>query len=231
MPGDRQSFSKETWNNIIEWRIALIDAIDNSEHEIDASNWGSDRDEEQTLSHADIRAWCIKWGHAWPIPSPNPLPAHDAECLQRLRFAEAERERLQKENTKLNKAIRDANTLLVDKREISTATDTQTLITQVEQLTAECHSTRRENQQLRALIPPLPNDLLTIIFAVQREFWIEWSKDTPRPKSEVIVGWIKENFPKQVPSDFLAATIDKIACPINRDPSAKSSLRAGNITP
>lgn len=75
------------WAKIDRWHKALIDAVGDvasPESEIAGSTWGGNRYSEQMLSHADIRAWCAKRGHVWPIPDPNPMPAGEAELIERL---------------------------------------------------------------------------------------------------------------------------------------------------
>lgn len=45
------------------------------------------------LSHADVRAWCAKWGYPWPIPDMDPQPEAGAKVpaeIERLRQALAE---------------------------------------------------------------------------------------------------------------------------------------------
>lgn len=84
---------KAICDEIFEWRAALIDAINHIE--INASCWSVHQDSQQMLSHADIRAWCARRGHTWPIPDPNPQSVNDAERLmERTRAAEAERDDL-----------------------------------------------------------------------------------------------------------------------------------------
>lgn len=89
---------------IAAWRDALIDAIGRDfddrfdfQPEIKASGWSTNRDTEQMLSHADIRAWCAKRGHKWPIPELNPQPATTSEALAEIDRMEREIERLKAE--------------------------------------------------------------------------------------------------------------------------------------
>jgi len=81
------------------WRDALADAVDAGR--ILAGSWGMDRD-EQTLSHADIRAWCKASGITWPVPLPEGCESDAAAVDANLRaeldkarecIAELERER------------------------------------------------------------------------------------------------------------------------------------------
>ncbi|MGF6634267.1 hypothetical protein OKW38_002952 [Paraburkholderia sp. MM5496-R1] len=90
---DWNELPREIYGCIIEWRGALIDAINHVE--INASSWSAHQDSEQMLPHADIRAWCDRRQHTWPIPDPSPQPRNDAERLmERMRSAEAERDDL-----------------------------------------------------------------------------------------------------------------------------------------
>jgi hypothetical protein len=89
---------------IAAWRDALIDAIGRDfderldfQPEIKASGWSSNRDTEQMLSHSDIRAWCAKRGHKWPIPELNPQPATASEALAEIERMKREIERLRVE--------------------------------------------------------------------------------------------------------------------------------------
>lgn len=91
-----------------EWRAALIDAIDDQRNqggEIEASTWGSDRDAEQMLDHADIRAWCARRGHVWPIPELDPQPATSAEALAEIERLKAEVERYKAELAEVKEGI------------------------------------------------------------------------------------------------------------------------------
>ncbi|MCP1120489.1 hypothetical protein [Robbsia andropogonis] len=95
--------------SIDEWKDALTDAIFHDE--IEATSWASDRDNEQMLSHDDIRRWCASRGHAWPIPDPIPAPANNAELMQRLRAAETELAEAKQRLTLSEQAISDRDSL------------------------------------------------------------------------------------------------------------------------
>jgi hypothetical protein len=98
----------EKSREVDEWHYALEDAIDVGE--ISAPRWNEIRCEQMAL-HAEIRAWCTKHGHKWPIPDPNPVPAIDAELGARLRAAEEEISRLRAAGTELNGITETTNDL------------------------------------------------------------------------------------------------------------------------
>jgi hypothetical protein len=90
------------------WRDALIDAIGDHRDpysEINASTWGTDQDAEQMLDHADIRAWCARRGHVWPIPDLDPQPATSAEALAEIGRLKAEVERYKAELAEAKEGI------------------------------------------------------------------------------------------------------------------------------
>lgn len=77
--------SDEEQEQFALWRNALIDGINNrlqdGRQEIEASSWSASQDHEQMLSHADVRAWCSRRGHKWPIPEPTSVPVADTQVL------------------------------------------------------------------------------------------------------------------------------------------------------
>ncbi|WP_141217715.1 hypothetical protein [Bordetella genomosp. 4] len=78
-----------------------------------------------------------------------------------------------------------------------------------------------EIDRLKRLHVPLPNArLMDAVIATQRQFWIDWKEGSPRPKSaEAILPWIKKNFSSL--SDADARAVDRVACPVDRNPASK----------
>ncbi|CAJ0773070.1 hypothetical protein [Ralstonia chuxiongensis] len=110
-PMGSEPWSYDELSEIAPWRKALIDAIDHAD--IVGGTWRSDRD-EQPLSHADIRAWCSKWGHTWPLPQPNPLPSTESE-------ATAEIVRLREIVDSLEKNIAERDQKIINVKGLSNA--------------------------------------------------------------------------------------------------------------
>lgn len=77
------------------WWATLEDAVDSGQ--IQAETWGIDRS-EQSLSHADIRAWCEAGGIIWPVPPPpGSIPATNEGLREALAAAQAKCEALRAE--------------------------------------------------------------------------------------------------------------------------------------
>jgi len=218
-PAETSYRSDEEYSKIGQWRTTLIDVIgdDNGgwrldEPEISASQWDSDRDREQMLSHADLRAWCRKWRHPWPIPDPSPQPATNADALaeiDRLRAVEAESVELRRHLDTAIASLANANARLA---KLDPSAD----------VLAEVRNLRDEIGRLKELAPPRPEFLIPIVVAVQKQFWADWDESKPRPKAEEeIQPWIKASFPQISDSNALVQAVEKVACPFNRNPSAK----------
>lgn len=79
-----------------------------------------------------------------------------------------------------------------------------------------------EIDRLKKSHPPLPNArLMDAVIATQRQFWLNWKEGAPRPKSaEEILPWIKQQF--SALSDADARAVDRVACPVDRNPASKS---------
>lgn len=80
-----------------------------------------------------------------------------------------------------------------------------------------------EIERLKALVPPRPDArLMTVVIATQRQFWADWADGSPRPKSEeTIIPWIRQQFIGL--SDADARAVDRVACPVDRNPASRSS--------
>jgi hypothetical protein len=90
--------------------------------------------------------------------------------------------------------------------------------TQVADAIRKLEIAHREIERLTALVPPVTGYLYPAVVAVQREFWLDWNESRPRPKANIILQWIFEHYPDLTTAQ--AQAIDKVACPINRDPKA-----------
>ncbi len=193
--------SSGDWSSISAWREALIDAVDHQE--IAAGSWGSDRD-EQLLNHADIRTWCARRGHVWPIPELCPQPATSTEVQERHATLLADNARLQSEVARLSERLVGKN------REISRLEQTivrQTLRADAQQEALENSLAEARREVDRAALTPtgpvasppstdgvsiqLPHVTkgLVGLFDVMRKHWTNYSKDTP-PKSSNIAAAI-----------------------------------------
>ncbi|MCA7901940.1 hypothetical protein LGM39_21450 [Burkholderia cepacia] len=203
----------------------LTSAIDAGE--LPDSSWSNNRD-EQEIPHALVREWCQKHGYHWPIPqSKSPPVANDIDLHERLRTAEDELDQLRIESSALKGALDLIDNLkeqLVEKEAELTElrawmNDADEIATRVNQAETERDTALQIAERLKALVPPLQGYLMSAVFAAQRKFWIDWDENKPRPKSEIIKGWLKETYPDL--TDAQCAAIDKVACPVNRDPGAK----------
>ncbi|WP_377710116.1 hypothetical protein [Paraburkholderia denitrificans] len=80
----------------------------------------------------------------------------------------------------------------------------------------------QEVERLKELVPPRGEFLIPIVVKVQKQFWVDWDESKPRPKAvEEIQPWIRENFPQIGDSNALIQAVEKVACPFDRNPSAK----------
>jgi hypothetical protein len=206
----------------------LITAIDAGE--LPNNGWGASRD-EQEIPHPQLRAWCRKYGYTWPIPEAIALPATDSELVEGLRTAQLEIANLKQqlaaagdiaaERDTLQQEILDNLTHIDDlKWKLESATSAP--VVEAEKRETELDEARQEIERLKALVAPRPDFLIPIVIAVQNEFWANWDESKPRPKAvEEIQPWISKNFPQISSSNALIQAVEKVACPFNRDPSAK----------
>lgn len=182
---------------IASWRATLIDAIgrDFDERldfrpEIVASGWNTNRDAEQMLSHADIRAWCAKRGHAWPVPELDPKPAQSTESLTEIYRLTAEVARLSQRLAGKNQEISRLEKALV-RNSVQAAAHQDRL---EKQLSAEQHEStdivaeEPTANGIEVCLPHLPKRL-DALFTIMREQWTGYQKDRA-PKSTNIASAI-----------------------------------------
>jgi len=233
-PSPQYSYNNLELNQIAPWRAALKDAYKNGEINSSTTRYRVDREDgELALSHAGIRAWCARRGHKWPIPELNtqpaidggPIPASDrmpvadVALAERLRAAEAEIDRLRNieaESVELRRRLDTAIASLADANARLAELDAS------DSGPADVRSLRDEIVRLKEFVPPRPEFLIPIVVAVQKQFWAGWDESKPRPKAaEEIQPWISANFPQIADSNALVQAVEKVACPFNRNPSAK----------
>lgn len=172
-------------------------------------SWRKDiKDDSVMILHEDIRAWCIRHGRHWPIPELSPMLGADATDAG----AQVEVERLKAEIEWLKNL-----------HESEMAEMRRTLVAQnVADVQRERDEARQEINLLKSCVPPCDEFLIPMVVAVQRRFWADWDDSKPRPKAaEEILPWICENFPQIADSKALIQAVEKVACPFNRNPSAK----------
>lgn len=89
-------------------------------------------------------------------------------------------------------------------------------------LADELTAAQAEIKRLMPLTPPRPDArLMAAVIATQRQFWAGWQDGEPRPKSEeTILPWIKRHF--RTLSDADARAVDRVACPVDRNPASRS---------
>lgn len=216
-----EMWSEAQLEKIIQWEHVLDDGIESGQigsgADLDAKTASGSSD--VMLDHADLHAWCFKRGHDWPIPAPAPLSAPDAELAERLSAAEAEIDRLrmvEAESVALRRHLDTAIASLAD------ANARLAILDADNSGLTDVRSLRDEIGRLKELVPPRPEFLIPIVVAVQKQFWADWDASKPRPKAvEEIQPWINSNFPQISGSNALVQAVEKVACPFNRDPSAK----------
>ncbi|SAL19300.1 hypothetical protein AWB71_00920 [Caballeronia peredens] len=203
-------FDQDSERRIKRFLRMLTLAVDAGE--LSGSTWSDDRNAQQEIAHAELRAWCRSRGYLWLVPEIAPTPATDAEALALI-------DDLKLANGHLSAMVDE----LVAARDHAVADDGSAaeiarLKANVEHLLSERDALSQANDRLRSVLLPRTDYLVPVVAAVQREFWADWDDTRPRPKSEVIVAWVMEKFPDVVRSVVIAGAVDKVACPFSRDP-------------
>ncbi|CAN7463603.1 hypothetical protein LJR296_002949 [Cupriavidus necator] len=208
-------WTAESKAKIKSWRNALIDAI--GAGEIEASDWFStDRDNDQMLAHADIRAWCKRKGQPWPIPELNPQPAMNTA-------SQAEIDRLRQE-LEGARSVLDAVEAERDawKSKAECVPDTSPLIDRIAQLGAELASAQAEIERIKEIAPPRPVRLMAAAIAAQIRHWGDncdlEDSDTWTSQANVLE-WIESTFPEL--SEAQRKAVEIVACPVDRSRSPK----------
>ena len=250
-PAHTGHLSDDEYAEFSEWRKALIDAIGpDTDHaaEISATTWGSNQDAEQMLSHADIRAWCARRGHVWPIPDPGPTrPRAKSELAESLEAIEAGFKQWEKEDPRvaeLNSAIDAYSGLWKDSKAEAESLRERLAATEVERdewkaraeqapgaaahagliakLENELAVARQEVERLSALVPPHPVRLMEIAVAAQKRHWGDncdlEDKDT-WPSQTGVWQWLESNYPDL--SGQQRQAIEIVARPIRPNSSTK----------
>ncbi|MFM0049886.1 hypothetical protein [Caballeronia grimmiae] len=203
------NFDQDSVRRIKRFLRMLTLAVDAGE--LSGSTWSDDRNEQQAIGHAELRAWCRSKGYSWLVPEITPTPATDAEALAQI-------DNLKRANGHLSAMVDELVAALDRAATAAPAAEIAKLKASAEQLLSERDALSKENDRLRSVLLPRTDYLVPVIAAVQREFWANWDDTQPRPKSEIIVTWVREKFPDVVRSVVIAAAVDKVACPFSRDP-------------